>query len=169
MLKNYFKIALRNLVKSKGFSFINIFGLALGTICCLYILLYVRTEYSYDQHHENVEQIYRVTTRFDGEEAPTYTGTASPPIAAALKEDFAEVEEAFRFVGVFDGQQLFRFDNKTFYESEGVYADAPFFEVFKYDFIYGNAQDALKEPFQIVLNESFAQRYLAILILLVKR
>lgn len=158
MLRNHIKIALRNLIKSKGFSFINIFGLALGTICCLYILLYVRTEYSYDQHHDGAENIYRVTTRFDGEEAPTYTGTASPPIAAALKADFAEVEESFRFIRVFDEQQLFRFNNKTFYESEGVYADAPFFEVFKYRFIHGNAQEALKEPFSIVLTEKLAQK-----------
>ncbi|MEM1325697.1 MAG: ABC transporter permease [Bacteroidota bacterium] len=158
MFRNYIKIALRNLIKSKGFSFINVFGLALGTICCLYILLYVKTEYSYDQHHEAADQIYRVTTRFDGEEAPTYLATASPPIAAALKEDFAEVEEAFRFVRVFDEQQLFRFDNRTFYESAGVYADAPFFDVFDYDFVYGNAQNVLDEPFKIVLSEVLAQK-----------
>jgi len=158
MLKNYFKIALRSLIKSKGFSFINVFGLALGTICCLYILLYVKEEYSYDEHHEKAELIYRVTTRVDGEEAPNYMATTSPPIAAALKEDFPEVEEAFRFVGVFDEQQLFRFDNKTFYESEGIFADAPFFKIFKYNFIHGIPEDALNEPFSIVLLEDLAQK-----------
>lgn len=158
MLKNHFRIAFRTLIKNKVFSLINILGLALGTICCLYILLYVQTEYSYDQHHEDVDQIYRLTTKLEGKETSTYMATASPPIAAALKEDFPEVEEAFRFVPVFDEQHLFRFGDRTFYESKGIYADVPFFDIFKYDFVYGNPQEALKEPSNIILIEELAEK-----------
>ncbi len=62
MFKNYFKTAWRFLLKNKAFSFINIIGLAIGTLCCLYIVLYVKDQYSYDKHHKNAKDIYRITT-----------------------------------------------------------------------------------------------------------
>lgn len=159
MLRNYLRIAIRNLTKHKGFSFINIFGLALGTACCLYILLYVRDEYSYDEHHADAERIYRITAVMGTSENPDKMATCSPPIAMAMKRDFPEVEEATRAVGAIGrDQQLFRYDGKAFYETAGTYADATFFHIFSYDFVYGSPNRALSEPYNIVLTEAVSRK-----------
>src|SRR6201995_2418074 len=98
MFKSYFKTSLRFLLKNKTFSFINIFGLAAGTLCCLYILLYVQDQYSYDKHHKDAKDIYRVTTALQLPGDKHNNSTASPPIAPALKRDFAEVVQYVRVV-----------------------------------------------------------------------
>ncbi|MFN7118513.1 MAG: ABC transporter permease [Saprospiraceae bacterium] len=160
MLQNYLRIAIRNLTKHKGFSFINIFGLALGTACCLYILLYVRDEYSYDEHHADVERIYRITAVMGSPENPDKMATCSPPIPMAMKRDFPEVAEATRFVGaVGRDQQLFRYDGKAFYETAGAYADSTFFNIFSYYFVYGSPHQALSKPYSIVLSEKTARKF----------
>ncbi len=84
MLKNYFKTAFRFLLKNKTFSFINIFGLAAGTLCCLYILLYVQDQYSYDKHHKDAKDIYRITTAMVLTGDKHTMATASPPLAPAM-------------------------------------------------------------------------------------
>lgn len=160
MLRNYLKIAIRNLKRYKTFSFINIAGLAMGTACCLYILLYVKDEYSYDEHHNNVERIYRITTDLSTADSPFHMATCSPPIPMAMKRDFPEVEEAARFVGMFTGnQQIFRHGDKVFFESDGVYADSTFFNIFSYHFVYGSPYQALAKPFSIVLTEPVAKKF----------
>ena len=93
MLKSYLKTALRFLLKNKTFSFINIIGLATGTLCCLYILLYVQDQYSYDKHHKDAKNIYRVTTHLTLTGDKHNNATASPPIAPAMKSDFPEVAQ----------------------------------------------------------------------------
>src|SRR5476649_1038363 len=91
MIKSYLKTAFRFLLKNKTFSFINIFGLAMGTMCCLYILLYVQDQYSYDKHHKGGQSIYRITSSLELTGDKHNSATASPPIAPALKSDFPEV------------------------------------------------------------------------------
>src|SRR5438045_5874959 len=98
MFKSHFKTAFRFLLKNKTFSFINIFGLSVGTLCCLYILLYVQDQYSYHKQHNNVNDIYRITTDLDLSGDNHHNATASPPIAPAMKNDFAEVVQFTRFV-----------------------------------------------------------------------
>ena len=99
MLKNYIKIAWRNLIKNKQQTIINLLGLTLGTVSCLVILLYVFAQLGYDQHHTEASSIYRVETIIDRDGQESFdSATSSPPIAFALKEDFAEVEEATRVV-----------------------------------------------------------------------
>src|SRR5450432_3104169 len=98
MFKNYFKTTFRNLWKNKTYSFINIVGLAVGTLCCLYILLYVEEQYSYDKHFANAENIYRITTSLNMKGDKHNNSTASPPIAPAMKKDFAEVEQFTRVI-----------------------------------------------------------------------
>src|ERR1700722_5781726 len=98
MLKSYFKTALRFLLKNKTFSFINIFGLATGTLCCLYILLYVQDQYSYDKHHKNAGDVYRVATSMILTGDKHTMSSASPPIAPAMKTDFPEVETYVRIL-----------------------------------------------------------------------
>ncbi len=160
MLLNYLRIAFRNLSKYKGFSMINIFGLTLGTACCLYILLYVQDEYSYDRHHEDVDRIYRVTTQVGKPGDLLQMASCSPPIPGALKQDFPEVEEATRFVGMFtDNVQVFRVDGQVHYETNGVYADSTFFNIFTYEFIYGSPHQSLSAPNDVVLSEETARKF----------
>src|ERR1700744_3324116 len=96
MFKSYFKTAFRFLLKNKTFSFINIIGLAMGTLCCLYILLYVQDQYSYDKHHKDAKDIYRVVTSAGLTGDKHTMATASPPIAPAIKRDFPEVVQFAR-------------------------------------------------------------------------
>ena len=90
MLKSYLKTAWRFLAKSRTFSFINIFGLTLGTVCCIYILLYVSDQYSYDSHHADVKNIYRITTRYDIKAKGTIENGATTAASASplMKRDF---------------------------------------------------------------------------------
>ncbi len=111
MLKNYLKIAWRNLTKNKQQTSINLLGLTVGTVSCLIILLYIFDQTGYEQQHENAENIYRIRTKIDGSSIGTEDidqATSSPPIAFAMKEDFAEVIEACRIVGGMTGKNLIR-------------------------------------------------------------
>src|SRR5882757_7353387 len=96
MLKNYIVIALRNIMRSKAYSFINISGLALGVACCLLLALYIQDEMSYDKHHKRVEDLYRIVSKFESDVVVDKTGSASPPIAMTLKAEIPEVEAAVR-------------------------------------------------------------------------
>ncbi len=160
MFQNNLKIAFRNLMAHKGFSFINIFGLALGTACCMYILLYVKDESSYDQHHADVDRIYRVTSILGPKDNPFPMATCSTPIPMAIKNDFPEVEEATRVVGIIGkDRQIFRYQGKVFFEADGVYADSTVFNVLSYQFVKGSPYRALSEPLQIVLTEPMAHKF----------
>ena len=114
MFKNYFKTAFRFLLKNKTFSFINIIGLAIGTLCCLYIVLYVEDQYSYDKHEKNAEDIYRVTTWLSLPGDMHNNSTCSPPIAPAIKKDFPEVEQFTRVVPFSTSKHLIRYKEKSF-------------------------------------------------------
>jgi len=138
MFKNYFKTARRFLLKDKTFSFINIIGLAIGTLCCLYIVLYVEDQYSYDKHERDARDIYRVTTWLSLPGDVHNNSTCSPPIAPALKRDFPEVEQFTRVITDLLGssQHLLRYKEKAIYEKNAAYVDSTFFDVFTYHFIY---------------------------------
>src|SRR5690606_38805729 len=112
MLKNYFKVAVRNLVRTKIFSLINIFGLSLGVACCLLLSLYVRDEFSYDRHHERLSDLYRIDTQFEGVVGFDKLGSVSPPITMTLKEELPEVEEAARVVASFSSPDLIQYEDE---------------------------------------------------------
>jgi putative ABC transport system permease protein len=159
MYKNYLKIALRFLLKNRTYSFINIIGLAIGTLSCLYILLYVKDQYSYDKHHKDAKEIYRINSLLTIGSDKHDNATASPPIAPAIKRDFGEVQEFTRVVGTIGVKQhLLRYQEKSFYEKEAVYVDSTFFNVFSYHFLYGNPGNVLKEPYSIVLVKTTAEK-----------
>src|ERR1700761_2345096 len=146
MLKSYFKTALRFLLKNKTFSFINIFGLATGTLCCLYILLYVQQQYNYDKQHKNAEDIYRVTTQLELTGDKHTMASSSPPVTPAMRKDFPEVENFTRVVetdklGAIEHQ--LRYKETSFYQSGAFFVDSTFFDVFTYNFIEGRAPHAL--------------------------
>jgi len=157
MLSNYLKIALRNLLRSRVYSAINIFGLALGVACCLLLALYIQDEVSYDKHHNRVNDLYRIVTHFQTETVVDKSGTASPPIAMTMKDEIPEVEKAVRVVASFS-KSLIRYRENLFYEPNAFLADSTLFDVFTYDLKEGNPKKALKEANSIVLSEKLAQK-----------
>src|SRR5215470_7575915 len=109
MIKNYLKVAWRNLVKNKVFSFINIFGLSVGLTCCMLITVYIYNEVSYDKYHKNIDQLYQLATTFvkDGKEDKTPNTPA--PIAGAMKQAFPEIIETARIAGLFEDKTLLQY------------------------------------------------------------
>jgi len=159
MLKSYIKTAFRFLLKNKVFSFINIIGLAAGTLCCLYIILYVADQYSYDKQHHHANNIYRITSALVLTGDKHNHATSSPPIAPAMKRDFGEVEQFTRVVPTMGvSKYLLRYKEKSFYEKDAVYVDSTFFDVFTWHFTNGNPQNALTAPYSIVLLKPIADK-----------
>src|SRR6476661_6374450 len=133
MLSNYLKIALRNLMRNRVYSAINILGLALGVACCLLLALYIQDEVSYDKHHKRVEDLYRIVSKFESDVVVDKAGAASPPIAMTLKAEIPEVEAAVRVLNPPTvAQNLIRYQENLFYESNGFLADSTLFDVFTY-------------------------------------
>ena len=163
MLKSYLKTVFRFMVKNRTFSFINIFGLAAGTLCCLYIVLYVEDQYSYDRQQRAVGDIYRVDTRLELPGAPVIlAGRASPPIAPALKKDFPAVEQFTRLVstaGFGAKEHTVTYGDKVFDEKDVVFADSTLFDVFNFHFVFGSAGSALREPYTVVLLKPVAEKF----------
>ncbi len=159
MLKNYVKIALRSLLKDKIFSGINILGLALGLGCCILISLYTLDELSYDRHHRDPENLYRVATEIISPERHMKIATSPAPLAPALKRDLPEVEAAVRVMrppGV--SQHILRHGERQFVENSGLWVDADFFQLFSYDFLHGNPMEALRQPNCVVLSDELANK-----------
>jgi putative ABC transport system permease protein len=157
MLQNYLKIAFRNLSRTKIYSLINISGLALGVACCLLLALYVQDEFSYDRHHERLNDLYRIDTEFEGVVGFDKLGSVSPPIPMTLKEELAEIEEAARLVPTFSNANLVQFEDNKFYES-GLVADSTLFNVLTYDFIEGDPKTALTDANTVVIDVSVAKK-----------
>jgi len=160
MIKNYFKIAWRSLLKYKGFSFINIFGLATGMACSLLIFLFVKDETSYDRFHHDASQIYRVVKDFvndDGSRLPD--ATTPPALAPAMQKDIPEVAITTRVFPGWGANFLIKYGDKKINEDKLFRVDSSFFDVFTFPFVHGNAKDAFKEVQSIVLTESSAKRY----------
>ena len=162
MFQNYLKISIRNLLKNKSYSFINIAGLTAGTACCLYILLYVMEQYSYDKHQAGLDQMYRVVTDIrnaDGSGDVYKTARLSPPIAPAMAQEFPEVEIAARLVDPPDiSEHVVTWQNNTYFETKGYYVDSTFFRLFTYKWLSGSPEHALDEPFTVVLTKPVAER-----------
>ncbi|MBD0332454.1 MAG: ABC transporter permease [Chitinophagaceae bacterium] len=160
MLANYFKISLRNLWKNKGFSFINIFGLATGIACSLLIFLFVKDEKSYDRFHKDAENIYRVVKDFVNDDGTRLPDATTPPaLAPAMQKEFPEVEHITRVFPNWGGNFLVKYGDKKITEEKIYRVDSSFFNVFTFPFAQGNAKDAFKEINSIVVTESAAKRY----------
>jgi putative ABC transport system permease protein len=161
MIKNYLRTALRFLAKNKVFSFINIFGLTIGTLCCLYIVLYVTDQYSYDKQHAHVKDIYRIDNIITSTSKGINFNAATivAPAAPLMKQDFPEVEQFTRVVPFLESDEhLLHYNNKAIYEKEAVYVDSTFFDVFAFHFVFGNGSTALIAPNSIVLLKATADR-----------
>jgi putative ABC transport system permease protein len=157
MLKNYFIIAIRNLKKHKGYSLINILGLAVGISCCLLILLYVRNELSYDKFYKNADSIYRVyvNSSINGQQSSNCKTAA--PLGNTLVRDFPEVVTSTR-IGFF-GNHVLKYKDKVYRERHLYTADSNFFDFFSLLLINGNPKTVLSQPNSIVITQSAALKY----------
>jgi putative ABC transport system permease protein len=158
MIANYLKIAWRNLLKNKVFSFINIVGLATGLACFIMIAMYVADELSYDRFNEKADRIYRINSdiRFGGTDL--IMAVSADPMGAALKSDYPEVEEYVRLYAS-SGSRLIKKQNEFINEPRVVFADSTLFDVFTLPAIAGNTKTALNEPNTVVITESTAKKY----------
>jgi putative ABC transport system permease protein len=165
MLKSYFTIAWRNLVKNKFFSSVNIFGLSAGLACCMLIALYLHYEMSYDSYHKNIGDLYQVGTTWVTKGEKQHSAPMTPaPMARALKQEFPEVVRSTRLLNSFDSKTLFSVttssgETRSFLEDKIALADGDFFKMFTYDFKEGSPAHALEEPYSVVLTEEVARKY----------
>jgi putative ABC transport system permease protein len=164
MLKNYFKIAWRNMMKNKVFSFINILGLSTGLTCCMLITLYILNETSYDRYQKNADNIYQVGTDFIGLGNFKKQPTTPAAMGEIMKSVFPEIQQTTRLARLFaEDKTLLQYTPqndavKSFYETKGYLADSTFFRIFTYNFIEGNPATALSNPNSVVLSEEIAKK-----------
>ncbi len=164
MFKNYIKVALRNIKRHKGFSFINIGGLAFGIACCLLILRYVVFEMSYDNYHEDAGRTYRINmnmkhlnretneSRFD-----LFVPNIPEPLIGHIREEIPNIENAVCIVR--GGRTLTSREDKRFYEDEYIYVDPEIFNIFTIPFVLGDPKSALERPNTVVITQRIAEKY----------
>ncbi len=157
MLANYFKTAVRNLLRQKGFSFLNVVGLAIGMAVSLLILLYVQDELSYDRYNELADRTYRVTMSFKFGGREGNVAVVAPPAAQTLMDEFPEVVDAVRFRQ--RGSLVFRSGEDSFKERRVAYVDPSFFRVFSVPLLKGNPDAALRDANTLVMSRTTAKKY----------
>jgi putative ABC transport system permease protein len=159
MLKNYLVTAWRNIVKSKGFSLLNIAGLAVGLAVCILILLYVRAETSYDAYHEHVDRIYRVQNAWlnaDGSIRGEFA-TLAPSYASILRSDFPEIERLARLFNRTGA--IVKAGDRTFTEERFFFAEPEIFDILTLPFVQGDPATALNDVGGVVLSRTTARKY----------
>jgi len=157
MIRNYLKTAFRSLLKNRGFTFVNVFGLALGLATCLLIVFYVFDELSYDRYNVKYERIYRVNTDLKYGGTVTSFAIAAPPVGDAMAKEFPEVEGATRIALAFNLR--FKKGNEIIQEDRTIYCDPAIFNIFTLPMIAGDPKTALKEPGAVVISEKAAKKY----------
>ena len=158
MFQNYFKVALRNILKHKFFSAINILGMTIGITACLMIVLYVNDELSYDKFHRNADRIYQVGLHGKIAGQDIHTATTCPPLFEAMVNEIPEVESSIR-LSPYYGKPAIKYDDKAFTEERVIFVDSNFFQFFTYKLLEGDPQTALLEPNTLVFSESLAKKY----------
>lgn len=158
MVKNYLKIAWRNLMKHKGHTAINVLGLAVGMACFLLILFYVKDESSYDKFHKDYEDIYRITEVNYSDGGENYFANAYSAIGPALQNDFPEFE-AFVRIHIAEELPVDNGPDLKFQEARFAYADSSFWDVLDFKLLEGDKRRALSGPFSLVISESMAKKY----------
>jgi putative ABC transport system permease protein len=156
MIRNYLKIAFRNLWRHKSFSLINIVGLAIGLTASVLMFMYVKFELSYDDFNTKADQIYRVNTDLITSNEAMKWSISTAPMGPALKADFPEVLE---FTRVFRSNVLVKVKDQLFKERRMLFAEPSLFKIFDFQLVKGSAEQALKNPYSVVLTESTAKKY----------
>ena len=157
MYKNYFTIAWRTFMRSKGYSLINLSGLAIGLSACLVIALYVRHELSFDQFHEKADRIYRVDNELKFGDNHLDLAVTNPLFGETAKAELPQIEQTTRLHWY--GSFLVKKGEVNIREEKVAWADSTLFEVFTLPMIHGNPKTALTEPNTIVITESLAMKY----------
>lgn len=158
MFKSFLIVSMRSLIRQKGFSLINLLGLTIGLTVSFLILLYVFSELSYDKFHRDHQQIYRVAMRGNLGDMPINVAVTPGALGLNIQREMPEVEHYTMFEHI-TGDQLFSTGEAKFYESHLIFADSNFFDIFNFHLIYGDKNQALKEPNSIVLTSELAQKY----------
>lgn len=157
MLSNLIKTSIRSLSSKKGFSLLNVGGLALGLTCFILIGLFVQHELSYDKHHEKADRIYKMGVHIFLDGTESNFAVVGAPVAQGLKDEFPEIEATTRFTK--GGIPVLRYADKAFSEERFYWADSTVFDVFTMPFIVGDPKTALVRPHTVVFTESMAQKY----------
>ena len=157
MFRNYVKIALRNILRHKGYHFINITGLAIGMACAIFILLYVEFELSYDRFHRDGDRIYRIANEQVTANGNRYYSAVTPVMGPAVGENFHQVECMARLVRV--EPKTIRKGDRIYIEEKLAFGDQEIFDLFSIQWIKGNPANALMRPMTVVITESFAGKY----------
>lgn len=157
MIRNYLKVALRNVAKQKFFSAINIVGMTIGITACLLIILYVSDELSYDRFHANADLMYQVGLhgKISGQDIRT-TNTC-PPLAQAMAEEIPDIAQTTRLHDFWGA--VVKYKDLAFNEKRVYYADSNFFDFFSFHLLQGDPKTCLKEPHSVVLTEDMAKKY----------
>ncbi len=157
MLRSYFLSLYRNFIKNRFYSFLNVAGLSVGMATALFILLYVQDELGYDRYHQHYKRIYRLESEFTVNNNQNPYATAPPPLGPALKREIPEIEQFTRLAPI--GSMAYHYEDIQFIETRFYLADSSIFKVFTHEFIRGNPNTCLVQPFSIVLTEKIARRY----------
>jgi len=158
MFKNYLIITLRNIKRNKSYSFINVFGLAIGIASCLLIMLFIKDETSYDKYHENSDRTYRIFMERTYPDKVRNWGWTAPILASTILKDFPEVEKAVRIFPN-GGQVQVNYLSKNIAEKNILWTDKSFFNVFSIKMLDGDPNTALENPNSVVITKSIAEKY----------
>src|SRR3569833_1412162 len=157
MIRNYIKTAWRNLAKNKVFSFINVFGLAIGLACCMFIASYLYSELSYDTYPANYKQLYRIGLNALGNGSTTDFPSVDVAVGQGIKNAYPEVLASTRLTQ--RGPVFVTYTDKQFKESKMAMVDSNFLQMFSIPLIQGDNKHALVEPRSIVINSDLAKKY----------
>jgi putative ABC transport system permease protein len=157
MFKNYLTIAFRSLLRHKGFSLINILGLAIGMAACLLIVLFITDELSFDQHYANKDRIYRIEGKsLRGGQTMEPNARTSFGLAPLLKSALPAIEHYAR---IDIRTRIVKYNNEQHVEDRVAFADSSFFDIFSFQFVKGNVNAAIDEPNTVVITEAIARKY----------
>ncbi|MEQ8426036.1 MAG: ABC transporter permease, partial [Cyclobacteriaceae bacterium] len=154
---NFVRVAIRNIIKNRPHSFINLAGLAIGLASVIIISVYVYSELSFDRFHADNNRIFRLMNKIVRGDSELKYPQGPPALAPALASNFPEIEYATRMR--YADRPLLQYDEKTFYEDHAFYADSSFFKIFDFDLIEGNRLTALNRPNAVIISESTAKKY----------
>jgi len=158
MIYNFLKIAIRNIFKNKTISLINIIGLAIGITCCILLLLWVNDELSFENFHENADNIYCINKKYQMGTEVSYNPSTPFPLANASKTNFAQTKDATK---LYRRQILLKYEDNVFTERRVAYTDSSFFNIFSFQFIKGTKDNIFSNPNSIVITEAIQQKYFA--------
>lgn len=157
MFSNYFRVVIRNLLKNKVYTSINVFGLAIGITCCIIIGFYILQETSYDSFYPDSEKIYRVTEEITAPEGKNHIASSHIPVADALRKDYPEIEEITRIF--FFGKKLLKANDIILFQDDVAFVDSTFLNVLSIELITGDPVNSLKSPNNILISKAVAKKF----------